>query len=197
MGSRRLARSGTQHDSTHRKSDIIMLLPTASTLSNTSSSGQVACCSAGSLVRSIEAGLWQLSSSRVAKVSSHATSTRPKRSRAADPWFMNERPCYTNSKAAPLIAHKPSSGIQTVHCNDAFNSQWFLPEVLCRYDWFVPSPPTIRGRVCDPATLLDTRSLDVITKSPSGRSRTLARMHGTLCRRHCITFSTRNISRNN
>jgi len=141
----------TQHDSTHRESDIIMLLPTASTPSDTTSCRTGNRRSAGALVRSFKAWLRQLSFSWSAKVGDHAASTHSERSGAADSRSTDERTRDASSEA--LVARRPSSGLQIVH-HDAFNPLRTVSDVFFR--WCVPSPSTRWGLVCNPPTPLHT-----------------------------------------
>jgi len=69
---RRSEISVSQRDSTHRESDVIMLLPTVSTPSDTSSSRPGTRHRAGPLVRSFDAWLRQLNVSQSAEVGYHA-----------------------------------------------------------------------------------------------------------------------------
>ena len=69
-------------------------------------------------------------SSRSAKVSHHAATTRSERSGAADSRFTDERTRDTSSEAAPLATRWPSSGLQTLH-HDALNAHRSVSDVSC------------------------------------------------------------------
>jgi len=95
-----------------------MFLVTASIPSDTSSCQNVRNSSLSWCTRSFFSSL-DLSSayrlSRSAKVSDHAASKRSESSSAADSRPTDERTRDNSSEAAPLIARRPSSGLQIVH----------------------------------------------------------------------------------
>jgi len=99
--------------------------------------------SAGTLVRSFETWLRQLSFSRSAKVSNHATSTCSERSSASDSQPTDERTRDTSPEAARL-----SSGLQIVH-HDALNPHWPVSVWRILLTWCMPSLSTGWGPVCD------------------------------------------------
>jgi len=151
--SRSPTRPRTPHDSTHHESDVVILLATASTPSDTSSSRPgTRRRSAGPLVRSFEAWLWQLSYSRSTEVGDHAASTRSERSSAADSRLTDERTRDTSSEVALLVARRPSSGLQTVH-HDALNPHRLVSDVL---SWHGACRRRQPDEVCDPPTPLNT-----------------------------------------
>jgi len=67
--------------------------------------------------------------SRSAKVGDHAASTRSERSSEADSQTTDERTRDTSSEAAPMVARRPSSGLQIVHY-DALNPHRSVSDVL-------------------------------------------------------------------
>jgi len=81
---------------------VVMLQPTASTPSDTSSSRPGTRRSSGSLVHSFEAWLRQFSFSRFAKVGDHPSSTCSECSSVADFRLTDERTRDTSSEAAPV-----------------------------------------------------------------------------------------------
>jgi len=91
-----------------------MILPTASTPSDTSFSQTGTRRTAGTLVRSFEAWLRNLSFSRSAKFDDNVASTRSKHSSAADSRPADERTRDTSSEAAPLVARRVDFKLSTV-----------------------------------------------------------------------------------
>jgi len=173
-----------QRDSTHLESDVGMLLPTASTPSDTSSSQTGTRRSAGTLVRSVEAWLQQLSFSRSAKVGDHVASMHV---------FRTQQRSWISTYGLTNTWHQlwgSSTGCpSTVEWTTNF-APWCTQTKPTRR---VPSPSTRWGPICDPPTLLNTLNRVVALRSASVRSHTPVLSPGTIFHHHSPVSLTWNV----
>jgi len=104
----------------------------------------------------------------------------------ADSRPTDERTRDTNSEAAPLVARRPSSGLQVVHHGDVLNPHRSVSNVFFQHG-------ACRHRQPDPLTPLKTLSRVVALRSASVRSHTPVLSPETIFHRHTTVSLTRNV----
>jgi len=124
-------RPKTQHEAAHCESDVIMLLYQLRQLRQLSRPvGQEL---VAQLVHPFVVSKLDLENTVLANVGDHTASMRSERSSAADYQHTDERTRDTSSEAAPLVARRPSSGLQIVHHHDALNPHRSASDVFFRH----------------------------------------------------------------